>query len=135
MDSQSHAETSTDEVMQSNRSFAVALMTHDITATTDAYTIDAKLVAPSADVFEGRSAIAEFWRAGVEAGVADARFDALTLERRDGFAYELGRYTLRLQPSEGDVVFDRGHYMLVHRREPDGKWRRAVEMFSPESHA
>jgi len=133
MDNRARAESSTDDdLMASNGSFVAALQAHDLAATADAYAADAKLIAPSADVFEGRSAIAEFWRAGVDAGVADATFDAVTLERSDAVAYEMGHYTLRLQPSDGDEVLDRGNYVLIHRREADGKWRRLIEMLSPD---
>lgn len=126
-------EPSIDEVAASNRAFAAAIRTRDIGATADAYTSDARLVAPSSDLFEGRTAIAEFWRVGVEAGVADATFLAVALERGDSVAYELGDYTLRVQPFDGEAVFDRGRYVVIHRREPDGKWRRAVEMLSPNA--
>jgi hypothetical protein len=27
---------------------------------------------------------------------------------------------------------DRGRYLVVHRVEADGRWRRAAEMFSPD---
>lgn len=132
MDNRTRAKSSTEDVVEANRSFVAAIKAHDMAATADAYTTDAKLIAPSADLFEGRSAIAEFWRAGVDAGVADASFEALTLERQDGFAYELGYYTLHVQPADSEAVFDRGSYVLIHRREADGKWRKALEMFSPK---
>jgi ketosteroid isomerase-like protein len=132
MDNPGQREWPTEDVAASNRSFQAAILAHDLDAAADAYSADAKLVAPSADFFEGRTAIAEFWRAGVDAGVAEATFDPLKLERSDGVAFEIGHYTLRLRPSNSDEVFDRGSYVLVHRREPDGKWRRVIEMLSPD---
>ena len=91
------------------------------------------MLPPSALPLKGREAITAFWRAGVEAGISDVRLDALELERVDGFAYEIGRYALRLQPPDGGTVVDRGSYVLVHARQTDGSWRRAVEMFSPDA--
>jgi ketosteroid isomerase-like protein len=132
MDNPTRPEWSIEDVAASNHSFEASLRARNLEATADAYTPDATLLAPSSDLFQGRNAIAEFWRAGVDAGVADASFDPVSLERSDGIAYELGRYTLKLQPAEGGEVFDHGSYVVVHRRDPDGKWRRALEMLSPD---
>jgi hypothetical protein len=34
----------------------------------------------------------------------------------------------------GAHVVDRGRYLVVYRVDPDGRWRRAAEMFSPDLH-
>jgi ketosteroid isomerase-like protein len=96
------------------------------------YAEDARLLAPSAEVIEGRDAIEAFWRAGLQSGLAEIQLDQLELDPRDGVAYEIGRYTLRFAPSEGGPVVDRGNYLLVHRRQADGGWRRAIETFNPD---
>ena len=94
---------------------------------------DAKLLAPSADLIRGRSEIEAFWRAGLEAGVCDAEFVSLELGYEGRLAYEVGRYTLWLDPSGDAEPAERGAYVLVHERQPDGTWQRAVEMFNPET--
>ena len=73
-----------------------------------------------------------FWRAGLDAGVSEVELEELVFDRQDGLAYEIGRYALRLQPEGGSTVVDRGKYVLVHERQDDGTWQRAVEMFSPD---
>jgi hypothetical protein len=88
---------------------------------------------PPAELIEGREAIEAFWQAGLEAGVSEVEFEALELERQDGLAYEIGRYSLRLEPADGGTVVDRGKYVLVHERQEDGSWQWAVEMFNPEA--
>ena len=97
------------------------------------YAEGARLLAPSAEVFEGREAIAAFWRAGIESGIKHVELESLEVEERGDLAHEIGRYLLRLEPAEGDVVLDRGKYLLVHERQQDGSWRWAVEMFNPEA--
>jgi uncharacterized protein (TIGR02246 family) len=124
-----------DAIGASRAAFAAALRGGDAAAAAAVYSDDASLLPPSADRLKGRDAIAAFWRAGVEAGISDVELQALELERVDGFAYEIGRYALRLQPLEGGPIVDRGSYVLVHARQPDGSWRRAVEMFSPDGPA
>lgn len=117
----------------SRAAFAAALRGGDAAAAGAVYSDDASLLPPSAKPLKGREAITAFWRAGVEAGISDVELDALELERVDGLAYEVGRYALRLQPAGGGTVVDRGSYVLVHARQTDGSWRRAVEMFSPDA--
>jgi ketosteroid isomerase-like protein len=113
--------------------FAAALRRGDAKAASEVYAAAAKLLPPSAELVDGRDAIEEFWRAGVEAGVADVSVEPLALERSDALAYEIGRYRLLLHSEEGGTIVDRGKYVLVHERQDDGTWHRAVEMLSPDA--
>jgi ketosteroid isomerase-like protein len=112
--------------------FVVAMQSGDAAAASALYSDDARLLAPSAELFEGREAIAAFWRAGIESGIKDVELESLEVEQRGELAHEIGSYVLRLEADGGDVV-DRGKYLLVHERQRDGSWRWAVEMFSPDS--
>jgi ketosteroid isomerase-like protein len=120
-----------EEIGATRAAFVAALRGGDAVAAAAVYSENASLLPPSAEPLKGRDAITAFWRAGVDAGISDVELDALELERVDGLAYEVGRYALRLQQVGGETVVDRGSYVLVHVREADGSWRRAVEMFSP----
>lgn len=113
--------------------FVAALERGDAKAVSALYSVDAKLVPPSADLVGGRDAIGAFWQAGIDAGISAVELETLQLERHETVAYEVGRYLLRLRPAEGGSVVDRGKYVLVHARQADGSWRRVVEMFSPDS--
>ncbi len=46
------------------------------------YTPDARLLAPSAELFRGRAAIERFWMAGVDTGISEVRLETLELVRR-----------------------------------------------------
>jgi ketosteroid isomerase-like protein len=122
-----------DLIAGARAAFLAALRRGDAEAASAVYTDGARLLAPSAELFEGRAAIAAFWRAGLEAGISAVELEALELERNGSVAYEIGRYALRLQPAEGGTVVDRGKYALVHERQDDGSWLRAVEAFNPDA--
>lgn len=127
-----HDEPAEEAIAEARAAFVTALRRGDAEATSAVYTAEARLLAPSAELLEGREAIASFWRAGLDAGISEVELEELALDRQDGLAYEIGRYALRLQPQEGGAVVDRGKYVLVHERQDDGTWKRAVEMFSPD---
>jgi uncharacterized protein (TIGR02246 family) len=119
-------------IAESRAAFVAALKDGDARGASAVYAEDAKMLAPSAELLYGREAIEAFWGAGVQAGISDVELDAIELERDDALAYEIGRYALRVHAADGTVV-DRGKYVLVHQRQADGSWRRAVEMFSPDA--
>ena len=112
--------------------FEEALRAGDAVAASAVYADDATLLAPAADVLHGRSAIERFWRTGVETGIERVELVVLHLEQRGDVVFEVGQYALHLTPESGGPVVDRGRYLVVHRLEPDGLWRRAAEMFSPD---
>jgi len=133
MDDQPTAPASLDDLIAAGRAvFVSALGRGDAHAASAVYAADARLLPPSAALIRGRPQIAAFWQAGVDAGVAAVELDALELQLRGGLAYEIGRYTFRLRPTDGQTLIDHGHYVLLHERQSDGSWQRAVEMFTPD---
>lgn len=118
--------------------FERALRVGDAAAAAAIYTDDATLLAPAADVLHGRPAIQRFWQTGVDTGIQHVDLVVLDLQQRGEVAFEVGEYALHVAPESGATVVDRGRYLIVHRVEADGRWRRAAEMFSPDqppSHA
>ncbi len=111
--------------------FVGALESGDARAASASYTPDARLLAPSAELFRGRAAIERFWMAGLDTGISEVLLETLELVRRNGFAYEIGRYQLGLRPADGIPVLERGKYVRVHEQQADGSWLWAVEMFNP----
>jgi ketosteroid isomerase-like protein len=118
-------------IARARAAFVAALAAGDAASASAAYSDDARLLPPATAPIQGRAAIERFWRAGVDSGIAEVELDAQEFGGRDGIAFELGRYALHVRPPGGAAVVDRGTYVLVHERQDDGTWRRAVEMFSP----
>ena len=90
------------------------------------YTPDARLIAPSADVIAGRDAIEAYWRAGVDVGVSRLELETTEVREEGGLAVEIGSYAIHAG------LVDRGTYVVLHRREPHGSWRRAIEVFNSD---
>ena len=117
------------------RAFSAAMRRGDARAVGAAYSIDATLIAPAAEVLHGRPAIEAFWRTGLEAGVNDVELEAIDVRHQGDVAVEVGRYALHVVQERGAAIIDRGRYLLVHRVESDGRWLRTAEMFSPDGSA
>jgi ketosteroid isomerase-like protein len=115
-----------------NRRFVEAIRTRDPGAAASGYAANARLLAPSADLIEGRAGIESFWRAGLDAGIRAVDRVPIRIEGRGSVAFEIGRYAIRLRAPDGGSVVDRGTYLLVHERAADGRWAWALETFTPE---
>jgi ketosteroid isomerase-like protein len=120
-------------IAQNRAVFVSALSRGDAAAAAAVYTDGARLLAPSAELMQGRHEIAAFWQAGIDSGMSAVEIQELELDRRAGVAYEVGRYALLLQPAGGGTIVDRGKYALVHEQQSDGSWLRAVETFNPDA--
>jgi uncharacterized protein (TIGR02246 family) len=123
-----------EDIDQTRLAFTAALGSGDAAAAAAIYADDATLLAPDVAVVRGRPAIERFWRTGVETGIEHVELVVLELHRRGEVAFEVGEYALHVAPESGVPVVDRGRYLIVHRVEADGHWRRAAEMFSPDPH-
>jgi len=120
-----------DVIGKARDAFVGALESGDARAASASYTPDARLLAPSAELFRGRAAIERFWMAGLDTGISEVLLETLELVRRNGFAYEIGCYELGLRPAGEVPVVDRGKFVRIHERQSDGSWLWAVEMFNP----
>jgi uncharacterized protein (TIGR02246 family) len=131
MPSGSESPRASDPLAEPRVSFVAALARGDAAAASAVYTDDAHLLAPSAELVQGREAIERFWKAGIDSGITAVDLDVVEIAGGVRLAYEIGRYALLLG-GDGEAA-ERGAYVLVHERQRDGTWRRAVEMFNPES--
>ena len=90
---------------------------------------DAVRIPPHEEPHRGRDQI-EAWLGGIDELIAyELTRDAL--EGSDGIAYIRGRYAITLRPSGAPgPISDRGDFLEVWRREPDGVWRIAEAIWN-----
>jgi ketosteroid isomerase-like protein len=80
-------------------------------------------------------------RAGIEAYLAsfppfsDYRLDVAEIEGEGGLAYERGTASLTLTPSGGAPGELRINYLVIWRKQVDGSWKVAREIFTPDAAA
>lgn len=112
-----------DDVEAFNAAFAQALAEQDAERLTTFYTDDARILIPAQPVVQGHAEIEATMRAWVQGGPVILRF-----ETADVFA-------------DGSLVVDvgsivgsasRSKYVVVHRRQPDGTLKIAVDSASSD---
>ncbi|WP_138757530.1 YybH family protein [Modestobacter altitudinis] len=108
-----------------NQTFGQGLEKGDADIVMSVYAPDARLFPPGSDVVEG-PAIRDFWQGAIDAGVDGGALETVALEEHGDVAVEQGRYQVRA----GTEVVDRGKYVVVHRRQPDGSWRFGLDIWN-----
>jgi ketosteroid isomerase-like protein len=111
--------------------FVDAVRRGDADDASSVYDVHAHLLAPSSAPIVGRDEIRAFWQAGIDSGVADLSLVVDEVSQHHELAYETGSYLLRVGPGNDGRIVERGHYVLVLKRQEDGSWLRTVEIFTP----
>jgi uncharacterized protein (TIGR02246 family) len=108
-----------------NATFAQGLEKGDAEAVASVYAPDARIFPPGEDALSG-PAIQAYWQGAIDSGLTGGALETVSLEELGDVAIEEGRYEVRVG---GDVV-DTGKYLVVHRRQPDGSWKLARDIWN-----
>lgn len=116
-------------IRAAEKALAEAFESHDLTAWVDFYTDDAIFVGPGAPAIEGRSA---FLDAAPQISISSMEIVADSTLGTGDFAATLGRATWVSGPKGSDAPTVRRRFLMVWRREPDGRWRIARELLNED---
>jgi uncharacterized protein (TIGR02246 family) len=94
------------------------------------YADDASLFWPGAPMVTGRAAIREFMRAFLSMPAFSLSFETAKVEvsRAGDLAYSYGTNKVTLVDPIGNRMKDRGKYLTVYRKQPDGTWKVMADM-------
>jgi ketosteroid isomerase-like protein len=120
------------EIHAATTSLVTALERADVAAAAAVYADDARLLASSAELIQGRAEIEAYWRAGIDLGLCGLWFESGLLKAVDRGVLELGRYALAVGSVPPGPAVERGAYLVLHTQARDGSWQRAVEVFNPD---
>ena len=100
------------------------------------YTVDAAFLQPNGERIAGRPAIQELTRKVMGIYTSNLVFHSITVEHSGDLAYDSGdfRETL-LKLSDGSTTEGKGNYLMVFRRQPDGKWLIAQQVWTESAPA
>lgn len=95
------------------------------------YTEDAVLLPPNAPAVRGRAAIRDFWASVPTITAFD--IDVEEIVGRGDLAYVQGTYVLELTPpGAAEPIRDEGKFIEIRRRQPDGSWPLARDIYNSD---
>jgi len=94
------------------------------------YADDASLFWPGAPMVTGRAAIREFMRAFLSMPAFSLSFETAKVDVSGAgdLAYSCGTNKVTLVDPRGNRMKDRGKYLTVYRKQPDGTWKVVADM-------
>jgi uncharacterized protein (TIGR02246 family) len=107
-----------------------ALNQGDADAFAAVFSEDAVQMPPNEPANVGRDAI-RAWAQGLMS-LFGVQFSLSVEELRAAgdWAYERGGYTILLNPRAGGALQDRGKYITIYQRQPDGSWKTARDIWN-----
>jgi uncharacterized protein (TIGR02246 family) len=122
-------------IRATDSAFATAMGAGNAAGAAAIYLPDAHLLPPNAAPVEGREAIQQFIAGFLGAYQVTIAVSAEEIEGRGDLAYARGHYTLEGVPKAAGTppLREEGKFLEVLRRQPDGTWRYAVDMWGPNA--
>ena len=93
------------------------------------YEPGARLLPPGAGVITGEDAVRDFFAKRFAGGSDGGELEVVRRDDYGDVAVEEGRYGRRA----GEELLDSGKYLAVFKRQPDGTWRWATDMWNSDS--
>jgi uncharacterized protein (TIGR02246 family) len=97
------------------------------------YDDDVVLMIPGAPLVRGTEALRAYYEGVIAAGVTGAEMRVRQVEALGDAVAEVGEYRMALEPPEGAPVEDVGKYLVVCRRDGEGKLRFWLDMFHSDA--
>ena len=120
------------EIDANSGRFSEAVARGDAAGVASVYGDEATLLPPGNEAVRGRKAIEGFWRGGMEVGLRSVELETLELGTDAELAYEVGRYRLVVERDDAGPRSELGNHVVVHKRQHDGSWKWAVEIFATQ---
>lgn len=126
----SRAEAAVRKVTQD---WALACNTKQLDDLVSLYATDAVLLRPNLVPVRGMASVREFFISALDSGFGDVEMEALRVELFGDTAYEAGRCKMLVPMAMGKRREERGKYLMVYVRQPNGDWKVVADCWSTDS--
>jgi ketosteroid isomerase-like protein len=105
----------------------------DVDATVGYYSDDASLLAPNTPIASDKQSIRASW-VGLLGPDASLTWQATKVEvaRSSDLAYVMGTYQLTMKDPQGRPANDTGKFVEVWKKQADGNWKTAIDIFNSD---
>ena len=106
---------------------------HDLDGTLSYYSDDAVLLPPNAPVASTKDEIRTIWTEFTAPDVSISwQASKVEVAKSGDLAYSTGSYTLAMQDPEGKLISDKGKFMEVWKKQPDGQWKTVADTYNSD---
>lgn len=118
-------------IRQASAAAEKAVLARDFAAWSATYTDDGVVLPPNGEAVQGRPAL-EVWAATFPP-ITEFSLQQTEIDGRGDLAYARGVYTMTLAvPGAPAPVPDRGKYIEIWRKQADGSWKIARDIFNSD---
>ena len=98
------------------------------------YADGASMLPPNMPIATGKQAIRGVWAGLLGNPGFSASWDSTKAEAAlsGDVAYDIGTYQLTMNDPQGKPMSDHGKYLVAWKKQADGKWKAAADMFSSD---
>lgn len=111
--------------------FAAAFNKKDAAGAANAYTENAVMMPPDAEMFSGRDKIQAFWQQWFNGGVGNIVITPITSYTQGDRGYEAGTFDLETGGEKKTHV--KGKFIVIVERGTDGLWRMAYDIWNADA--
>jgi uncharacterized protein (TIGR02246 family) len=96
------------------------------------YAADALVLRSNYPPIRGAAAVREFFFGALDAGLGEVEIDPMRVDVVGDLAYEAGRCKALIPSSTGKRREERGKYLWVLQRQPNGEWKVVADCWSSD---
>jgi ketosteroid isomerase-like protein len=120
-------------VRDTDARWSKAAAAHDVAGVLSFYADDAIVLPPNEPTITNKQANHDEWTALLAAGVdLSWKADRVEAASSGDLVYETGTYALQMKDAKGNPVADKGKILQVWKRQTDGSWKAAADMYSSD---
>ena len=109
-----------------------ATQAKDLDKATSYYADDAVFFVENGAMVKGKDAIKMAWKPELATPGPGMTFDTTYVEvaRSGDLAYEYGTYDEKTEVKKGKVKDEKGKYVVVWKKQPDGSWKAVADIYN-----
>jgi ketosteroid isomerase-like protein len=121
-------EAEKEAVLKADGDWLKSVQEEDIDQVLSFYWDDAMWLLPDTPTIKGKEDIKELWLLFFDVPGSWIKWESMKVEVSNSadLAYSAGTYELREPDEEGKIVTEKGEYVAVWKKAPDGNWKLAI---------
>ncbi len=122
-----------DAIKDTDARFAETFNRGDINALMGVHAEDFLLLPPNSPAERGGEAATSSFQGLMDAGWKNISFSTVEFGSDGGLGYHVGQYSADVPTEDGGTTKEKGKYIDIYKRLPDGSWKIHVTCFNSDA--